>query len=126
MQALLVSQSTEFLICTFHHGSHKLYQLIISMTHSVTLLPCPETGLGIARVRQFWHDNCYHPTTANTKSGLMHLCMLSLLVLQLHVPSFLFAYFTIALKHGLNEVTNIILFTLFLPQLILSATILRG
>ena len=26
-----------------HHGSHKLYQRIISMTHSVTLLPCPET-----------------------------------------------------------------------------------
>ena len=101
-----------------------LINCIISMTHSVTLLPCPETGLGIAWVRQFWHDNCYHPTTANTKSGLLHLCMLSLLVLE--VPSFLFAYFTIALKHGLNEVTNIILFTLFLPQLILSVTMLRG
>ena len=124
IQALLVSQSTEFPICKFHHGSHKLYQLIISMTHSVTLLPCPETGLGIAWVRQFWHDNCYYPTTANTKSGLLHLCMLSLLVLE--VPSFLFAYFTISLKHGLKEVTNIILFTLCLPQLILSATILRG
>ena len=36
-------QSTEFLLCKFHHGSHKLYQRIISMTHSVTLLPCPET-----------------------------------------------------------------------------------
>ena len=72
-------------------------------------------------VRQFQHDNCYHPTTANTKSGLLHLCML-----VLEVPSFLFAYLTIALKHGLNEVTNIILFFLFLPQLRLSATILRG
>ena len=53
--------------------------------------------------------------TANTKSGLLHLCMLSLLVLE--VLSFLFAYFTIALKHGVNEDTNIILFTLCLPQL---------
>ena len=45
---------------------------------------------------------------------LLHLCMLSLLVLE--VPSFLFAYFTIALKHGVNEVTNIILFTLLLTS----------
>ena len=45
--------------------------------------------------------------------------MLSLLVLE--VPSFLFAYFTIALRHGVNEVKNTILFTLCLPQLILSA-----
>ena len=62
--------------------------------------------------------------TATTKSGLLHLCMLSLLVLE--VPSFLFAYFTVALEHGVNEVKNIILFILCLPQLILSATLLRG
>ena len=44
-----------------------------------------------------------------------YICILSLLVLE--VPSFLFAYFTIALKHGVNDVTNIILFTVCLPQL---------
>ena len=84
----------------------------------------PRLGLGIACIRHFWHDSCYHPTTATTKSGLLHLYMLSLLLLE--VPRFLFAYFTIALKQGVNEVTNIILFTLCLLQLILSATILRG
>ena len=36
------------------------------------------------------------------QSGFLHLCMLSLLVLE--VPTFLFAYFTIILKHGVNEV----------------------
>ena len=52
-----------------------------------------------------------------TKSGLLQiLCMLSLLVLE--VPSFLFVYFTIALKHGVNEVTNTILFTLCLLSLL--------
>ena len=40
MQALLY---TEFLIYKFHHDFHKFYQRIISMTHSVTLLLCPET-----------------------------------------------------------------------------------
>ena len=76
-------------------------------------------GIVIAWAKQFWHDNCYHLTTATTKSGLLHLCMLSLLVLE--VPSFLYAYFTIALRHGVNEVINTILFTLCLFQLISSA-----
>ena len=92
-----------------HHGSHKLH----TASHYTLVL---RLGIGIAWARQFWHDNCYHLTTATTKSGLLHLCMLSLLVLE--VPSFLFA---IALRHGVNEVKNTILFTLCLPQLILSA-----
>ena len=78
----------------------------------------PRLGLGITWARQFWHDNCYHLTTATTKSGLLHLCMLSFFALD--VPSFLFAYFTIALKRGVNEIKNIILFTLCLPQLLYS------
>ena len=78
----------------------------------------PRLGLGTTWARQFWHDNCYHLNTTTTKSGLLHLCILSFLVLE--VPSFLFAYFTIALNHGVNEIKNIILFTLCLPQLLYS------
>ena len=59
MHPLLVSQTTEFVICIS----------IYIRLHAVTLLPPPRSlvprlGLGIKWVRQLWSASCHYPTAA--------------------------------------------------------------
>ena len=94
-------QSTEFLICKFHHGSHKLYQHILSMTHNVTLLSCPETwprnGMGkTILARQLLSHHCNHKEWF---TALTHA-----IFARIRSTMYLICIFTIIFKHAVNEV----------------------